>query len=127
MNDAYAYAMQVQQCKPNTQGVTGYVEKWFHIQLHDKNVIKGKYIMLVVSEVWYTIPTLTNKMRNHIKRVRALQEAGLTAAHVIETFAQWRIIPLKHRDLACTYSGVMDPNRESKQGQIPYPDLAQKL
>ena len=71
--------------------------------------------MLIVSEVWYTIPTLTNKMRNHIKRVRALQEAGLTAAHVIETFAQWRIIPLKNQDLAYTYIGTTDPNREQTE------------
>jgi len=48
---------------------------------------------------------MTEKMRGHIERVRALQEVGLTAAHIVETFARWRIIPLKRRDLACTYSG----------------------
>ena len=88
MNDDYGHAMQVQQCKPNTQGVTGYVEKWFHIQLHEKKVIKGRYIMPVVSEVWYTIPTLTDKMRSHIERVWALREAKLTIAHIVETSAQ---------------------------------------
>jgi hypothetical protein len=59
---------------------------------------------------------MTEKMRGHIERVRALWEAGLTDAHIVKTFAWWRIIPLKRRDLACTYSGVMDPNKESKEG-----------
>jgi hypothetical protein len=34
-----------------------------------------------------------------------------------ETFAQWRIIPLKNWDHANTYRGVADPNRESIEGK----------
>ena len=60
--------------------------------------------------------TMIEKIRGHIERVQALGAAGLTTAHIVETFTQWRIIPLKRRDLACTYSGVMEPNRESKEG-----------
>lgn len=72
-------------------------------------------------------PTMTEKMRRHIERVRALRAAGLTVAHVVETFAWWRIIPLKRRDLAYTYSGVMDPNRESKEGDGPIPILLESF
>ena len=59
---------------------------------------------------------MTEKMRGHIEHVWALWEAGLTAAHIVETFARWSIIALKHKDLACTYLAVMDPNRESREG-----------
>ena len=31
MNYAYAHATQVQKCKPNTKGVTGYAPKYYHI------------------------------------------------------------------------------------------------
>ena len=73
--------------------------------------------MPITNEAWYSPPPIvTEKLSGHIERVWALQEAGLTAAHIVETIAQWRIIPLKHRDLACTYSGVMDPNTESREG-----------
>jgi hypothetical protein len=41
---------------------------------------------------------------------------GLTAAHVVETFVRWRIVPLKQRDLAYTYKGIRDPNKESTEG-----------
>ena len=59
---------------------------------------------------------MTEKMQGHIERVRALRNAELTAAHIVETFARWSIIALKHRDLAYTYLAVMDPNRESREG-----------
>lgn len=78
-----------------------------------KNVIKADYRMPVTNEAWYSLPIVTEKMRCHIERVRALWQVGLTVAHIVETFARWRIIPLKRRDLACTYLGVKDPNRES--------------
>ena len=72
--------------------------------------------MLVANEFWYSGPIMTGRMQGHIKHVRALREAELTATHLVETFARWRIIPLKRRSLAYTYSGVIDPNRESKVG-----------
>lgn len=49
-----------------------YAEKWFYIGLHEKNVIKGNYTMLIVSDMWYSTPIVTNKTRGHIKGVRAL-------------------------------------------------------
>ena len=72
--------------------------------------------MSVTSEAWYSTPIMTEKMQGHIERVRALQNVGLTAAHIVETLARWRIIPLKRRSLTCTYSGVIDLNRESEVG-----------
>jgi hypothetical protein len=68
----------------------------------------------MTSEAWYSTPILTKKMQGHIKRVRALWNARLTIAHIVETFARWRIIPLKRRSPAYTYSGVTDPNKESE-------------
>ena len=40
--------------------------------------------------------------------------------HVVETFVKWRIVPLKSRELAYTYKGILDPNRESVKGMGPY-------
>ena len=68
--------------------------------------------MRVTSEDWYSITIMTKRMQDHIERVQALWEAGLTVAHIVETFARWRIIPLKHKNIACMYSGTRDPNRE---------------
>jgi len=62
--------------------------------------------MPITNEAWYSPYIMTEKMRGHIERVRALREARLTASHIVETIARWRIIPLKCRDLACTYSRV---------------------
>jgi hypothetical protein len=94
----------------------GYEKKWFYIRLGDDSVIKGKGLMRVVSDIWKTLPTVTDKMKSRIKRIRELREAGLTAAHVVDTFVRWRIVPLKNRDLACSYKGVTDPNRETPEG-----------
>ena len=65
--------------------------------------------MPITNEAWYSLPIVSEKMRCHIERVRALWEVRLTATHIVETFARWRIIPLKRRDLACTYSGGYGP------------------
>jgi hypothetical protein len=51
-------------------------------------------------------PIMSEKMRGHIERVRALWEVGLTDAHIVKTFAWWRIIPLKRRDLASPIQGL---------------------
>jgi hypothetical protein len=76
------------------------------------NGFKADYRMLVTSEAWYSTPIMTEKMQGHIKHVWALWNPGLTAAHIVETFARWRIIPLKHRSLAYMYFGVTNLNRE---------------
>ena len=93
-----------------------FAEKWFYIDLWEKNVIRVDYRMPLTSEAWYSTPIMTERMQRHIERVWAVREAGLTTAHIFETFARWRIIPLKRRSLACTYSGTTDPNRESVVG-----------
>ena len=77
----------------------------------------------MVSDAWYSSPTVTEKMRGHIERVRALREARLTTTHVVETFVRQRIIPLKRQDLAYTYTRVTDLNRESVQEKVPPPIL----
>ena len=74
---------------------------------------QSNYRMPMVSDAWYSSPTVTEKMRGHIERVRALREARLTTTHVVETFVRQRIIPLKRQDLAYTYTRLTDPNRES--------------
>jgi len=72
--------------------------------------------MPMTSEAWYSTSIMTEKMQGHIEHVWALWNAELTAAHIFETFARWRIIPLKRRSLACTYLGATDWNRESVAG-----------
>ncbi|CAD6266918.1 unnamed protein product [Miscanthus lutarioriparius] len=62
----------------------------------------------------------------HIKRVRELQEAGLSATHVVETFAKWRVVPLKNRDPAYSYKGVLDPNRESVE-EVSDKEIARRV
>ena len=59
-------------------------------------------------------------MQKHIARIQELQTAGLTRAHVVGTFVKWRIVPLKSRELAYTYKGILDPNRKSVEGIGPY-------
>jgi hypothetical protein len=76
--------------------------------------------MPVTSEAWYSSPIVTEKMQGHIDRIQMFRDAGLTAAHVVETFAQWRLIPLKRRNLAWTYLGLMD---ESNTGEVTYPNF----
>lgn len=83
-----------------------YGRKWFYIQLPGESVIKGKGLMPVVTELWKAIPTITEEMKGHIKRVREL--------------AKWRVVPLKNQDAAYTYKGVLDPNRESTEGKDPF-------
>jgi hypothetical protein len=63
-------------------------------------------------------------MQKHIARIQELWVAGLTATHVVETFVRWRIVPLKQRDTAYTYKGILDPNRESVEGTGPYLEFA---
>ena len=63
-----------------------YVEKWFYIDLWEKNVIKADYRMPVTSEPWYSTPIMTEKMQGHIECVLALREAGLAVAHIVKTF-----------------------------------------
>jgi hypothetical protein len=101
----------------------GFMEKWFYIDIREKNVIKGDYRMPITSEAWYSTPIVTEKMQGHIDCIRELRDAGLTAAHIVETFSWWRLIPLKRRDLACTYWGLMDPNRESNIGEVTYAEF----
>jgi hypothetical protein len=55
-------------------------------------------------------------MQKHIARIQELRIAGLTATHAVETFVRWRIVPLKQRDLAYTYKGICDLNKESIKG-----------
>jgi hypothetical protein len=55
-------------------------------------------------------------MQKYIARIQELRTAGLTTAHVVETFVRWRIVPLKQRDLPYTYKGIRDPNKESTEG-----------
>jgi hypothetical protein len=42
--------------------------------------------------------SITKKMQRHIARIQKLRIAGLTVAHVVETFVRWRIVPLKRWD-----------------------------
>lgn len=74
--------------------------------------------MPITQESWYTTPVVTDKMQGHIKRISELRDAGLNAAHIVETYIEWNLIPWKKRALACTYSGLTDPNRESSAGMV---------
>ena len=47
--------------------------------------------------------------------------------HIVETFVKWRIVPLKQRDAAYTYKGILDPNRESSEGKNLYSEFASRL
>jgi hypothetical protein len=60
---------------------------------------------------------VTERMQSHIDHIQTLKDVGLTTAHVVETFALWRLTPLKRRDLACTYSRLNDLNRELNTGK----------
>ena len=52
--------------------------------------------------------------------IQELRTAELTTTLVVETFVKWRIVPLKQRDVAYTYKGIVDPNRESTEGKNLY-------
>ncbi|XP_066358538.1 uncharacterized protein [Miscanthus floridulus] len=64
--------------------------------------------MPVVSNNWKSSPIVTEKMKRQATRIRELKKAGLMAAHVVELFTRWRLIPLKNWALACTYTEVDD-------------------
>jgi hypothetical protein len=72
--------------------------------------------MPVTNERWRSIRPIIEKMQKHIAHIQELWTTGLTATHMVETFVRWRIVPLKQRDLAYTYKGIRDPNRESIEG-----------
>ena len=69
-------------------------------------------------------PLVNDRMQRHITHIQELWIAGLTMTHVVETFVKWRIVPLKQRDAAYTYKGILDPNRESTKGNNLYSEFA---
>jgi hypothetical protein len=79
--------------------------------------------MPVVTGRWKSVPTMTEGKRRHIVRIQELRKASLTAAHVVEIFTWWRLIPLKNRTPNYTYTGLMDPNKESVEGIPPFTDV----
>jgi len=71
--------------------------------------------MPVSNERWRSNPLVNDRMQRHIARIQELRIVRLTVTHVVETFVRWRIVPLKQRDAAYTYKGILDPNRESTE------------
>jgi hypothetical protein len=94
----------------------GYQRKWFYIQLYEESSIKVRALMHVTNERWRSISLSPRRCRSILHVSKELWTAGLTTAHVVETFVRWRIVPLKQRDLAYTYKGICDPNRDSTEG-----------
>jgi len=76
--------------------------------------------MPVTNEKWRSVPLINEKMQKHIARIQELWAVRITTAHVVETFVRWRIVPLKQRNAAYTYKGILDPNRKSVEGIGPY-------
>jgi len=80
--------------------------------------------MPMTNEKWRSVPLINERMQKHITHIQELRAAEITAAHVVETSVRWRIVPLKQRDAAYTYKGILDPNRKSVEGIGPYLEFA---
>ena len=88
----------------------------FYIDLQEKNGIKANSRMPMTTEACYSTLIMTEKMQGHIERVRALRNTRLTVAHIVETFARWRIIPFEAQESGLHVFRVIDQNRESEVG-----------
>ena len=83
--------------------------------------------MPMTNEKWRSVPLINEKMQKHITHIQELRAAEITTAHVVETSVRWRIVPLKQRDAAYTYKGILDPNKESTEGKNLYSEFASCL